>query len=323
MTHNTGATGTDDPASDVAGNTAAMRSGMIPAEVDAVLAELAEAVTGLINETAHAEGELDTRSLESNRFIEMSGEARKAPNPRRALASVRGELAGTAARVLRDASRDLASWWADAATHATAAAVAGKPVLPARLALADPDAYLDADDLWFLPPAPDNVCQLAGLAARVAATPLAYPGQTPEVDLAASAQDLAGQVGLVIRSSAGGEPTLDDDLFPQGRRCRMWGTLWFQHRLPVLPTAGELTDLLSHLPLPKAVIDDIQRAAQEFADVVDAELRLAEIDESDSPWTDIADQLLQQTETATETLARYAHTLTTHLPTIRAAAYQP
>ncbi|MGH3780151.1 MAG: hypothetical protein ACRDRO_05830 [Pseudonocardiaceae bacterium] len=293
---------------------------MIPAEVDAVLAELAEVVTGLIDETAHAERELDTRSLESDRYFAVSEEARKAPNPRRALASVRGELAATAARVLRDASRDLASWWADAATHATAAAVAGKSVLPARLALADPGAYLDAEDLGFLPPAPDNVYQLAGLAARMAATPLTYPGPTPEVDLMASAQDLAGQAGLVIRRGPGGEPTLDDDLFPQGRRCRMWGSLWFRHRLPVLPTAGELTDLLSNLPVPKAVIDDIQRVAKAFADIVDAELRLAEIDESDTPWTDTADQLLQQTEAATETLARYAQTLTTHLPTIRAAA---
>ncbi|MGH3593241.1 MAG: hypothetical protein ACRDRF_19690, partial [Pseudonocardiaceae bacterium] len=130
---------------------------MIPAEVDAVLAELAEVVTGLIRETAHAERELDTCSLESDRFVEASEYARKAANPRRALASVHEELASTASRVLRDAGRDLASWWADAATHATAAVVAGKPVLPERLALADPGAYLDADDLGFLPPAPEDV----------------------------------------------------------------------------------------------------------------------------------------------------------------------
>ncbi|MDQ2790100.1 MAG: hypothetical protein DLM60_00455 [Pseudonocardiales bacterium] len=55
------------------------------------------------------------------------------------------------------ASRDLASWWADAATHATAAAVAGNSVLPARLALADPGAYLDAEDLGFLP-RPQTTC---------------------------------------------------------------------------------------------------------------------------------------------------------------------
>lgn len=298
-------------------------SGMTPAEIDAVLAELAEAVTGLIDEAAHAERELDTRSLESDRFIEVSEEARKDPNPRRALASVRGELAVTAARVLRDASRDLASWWADAATHATAAAVTGKPVLPARLALADPEAYLDADDLGFLPPAPDDVYQLAGLAARMAATPLVHAGRTSEVDLMVSAQELASQAGLIIRPGPGGEPTLGDDPFPQGRRCRMWGILWFRYRLPALPTADELTDLLSKLPVPTAVIDDIQRAAQAFADIVDAELRLAEIDESDTPWTEIADQLLQQTEATTETLARYAHTLTTHLSTIRIAASTP
>ncbi|HET9255701.1 MAG TPA: hypothetical protein VFO16_10925, partial [Pseudonocardiaceae bacterium] len=237
-----------------------------------------------------------------------------------ALASVRGELAGTAARVLRDASRDLASWWADAATHVTAAAVTGRPVLAARLALADPDAYLDADDLGFLSPAPDHVYQLAGLAARMAATSVAYPRQTPDIDLAASAQDLAAQAGLAIRRGPDGEPTPVDDLFPQGRRCRLWGILWHQHRLPDLPTADEITDLLSHLPVPKAVIDDIQQAATAFADIVRAELRLTEIEESDEPWTDTANQLLQQTEAATETLARYAQTLTTHLPTIRAAA---
>lgn len=306
-------------ARDVAGNTAAIRSGMIPAEVDAVLAELAEVVTGLIRETAHAERELDTCSLESDRFVEASEYARKAANPRRALASVHEELASTASRVLRDAGRDLASWWADAATHATAAVVAGKPVLPERLALADPGAYLDADDLGFLPPAPEDVYQLAGLATRMAATPLAHPGQTTEVDLAASAQDLARQAGLVIRRGPDGEPTLNDDPFPQGRRCRMWGTLWFRHRLPALPTADELTDLLSNLPVPRAVIDDIQRAAEAVAEIVHAELRIAEIDESDRPWTDDADQLLRQTEAATETLARYAEILTTHLPTIRAA----
>ncbi|HEY3896320.1 MAG TPA: hypothetical protein VGL88_13250 [Pseudonocardiaceae bacterium] len=293
---------------------------MNPAEVDAVLAELAEVVTDLMGEAARAERELDTLSLESDRFVEAPQDARKVPNPRRALVSVREELAAATARVLRDASRDLASWWADAATHATAAAVAGKPVLPARLAVADPDAYLDADDLGFLPPPPDDVYQLAGLAARMAATPLACSGQTSDVDLAASARDLAGQAGLVIRRGPGGEPTLDDDLFPQGRRCRMWGSLWFRHRLPALPSPEELTDLLSTLPVPKAVIDDIQRAVKAVADIVDAELLIVEIDESDTPWTDNADQLLRQTEAATEILARYAEILTMHLPTIRAAA---
>ncbi|MGH2886651.1 MAG: hypothetical protein ACRDPA_28830, partial [Solirubrobacteraceae bacterium] len=190
---------------------------MNPAEVDAILAELAEVATGLMGEAAHAEHELDARSLESDRFVEAPEDVCKAPNPRRALASAREELAATAARVLRDASRDFVSWWADAATQATASAVAGKPVLPARLALADPSAYLDAEDLGFLPPAPDNVYQLAGLAARVAATSLYYPGQRPEVDLAASAQDLARQAGLVIRRGPDGEPTLNDDPFPQGR----------------------------------------------------------------------------------------------------------
>lgn len=289
-------------------------------EVDAVLAELAVLVPRLIDDYRGADAETNRWSEAREAYLDDPHRSpQRVPDPRRAITAARAEIAEAAGRALRKAVREMTAWWADAATYALAAAVLNKPVRRFHLTAADPTAFLDDVDLAALPAPSQHHRDLAGLAARMGGA-----------EMLEAAKDLAEQSGLAVRWSLDGEPEVVDDVYPEGRRRRMWGPFWTRYRLPALPGTDELVDLLTTHGAPDHIVAEIRAARDAVQDVVEAELVADPPDDPDpdnEPRPDVPpldgealDRLFGRAEQAPEVLAGYARTLTAHLPALRAAA---
>ena len=280
-------------------------------EVDAILGRLGAAVAEFVADMAAADRDADVWSEEDELFIEQRGGHGDA---RRAVVSLRQRVAVATARELRAAGRELVVWWADLATYAVLAAVRGVPVESARGAAAEPGRVFSTDDLDRLPMVPEQARLLAGLAARLGASPALGDDDMPMM-----ARRFAARSGLVVEHPPGGEVEIVEDASVEGRRCRLWGDLWVDYQLPDLPPADWIAEALATAGVRAAVVHEVRDAAAATDDLRDAVTRLDELDSAETTMEDMNefDALWERLDPATDVLARYAEMLTRHLPTIR------
>ncbi len=135
-----------------------------------------------------------------------------------------------------------------------------------------------------------------------------------------NAREIAELSGMTLRSSADGEPEVVNDVFPESRRRRIWGGRWIHHQLPALPTADELTTLLTDHDAPPDVVAEIRAASIPVDDITAAELTIDPDPDGTAHRQFDSDQhehLQARAEHAPEVLAHYARTFTTHLPSLR------
>jgi hypothetical protein len=154
------------------------------AALSEILAELAVVTEDAMAQAEAADAEMETLSEASERLLEQrvsQGVRSCRSDPQRAIVDMRRDLAVRVAR-------EFVAWWADVAILAVIATVTRQSVHPALVAAADPTTWFDEEDLQHLPNIPDDVRELAGLTARLAAT-LLGPGQT-DGDMAQRATDL-------------------------------------------------------------------------------------------------------------------------------------
>lgn len=224
---------------DMGDSSGAGEGGMRLPAIEKVLAELAAVTEEVIALSEAADAEMEKLSAVREGLIEQrvaQGVRSCQPDPRSAIADLHSTLAVRVARDYREAAREFVAWWADVATLAVIAAVTGQSVHPTRAAAADPTTWFDEDDLQHLPDVPDDVRKLAGLAARLAATPLG-PAHA-DVGAAERAMDFAASAGLRLDRADGGQIVAKPDRTAEARRCRLWGEAWAAARIPALPNLG-------------------------------------------------------------------------------------
>ncbi|MFD9963962.1 hypothetical protein [Amycolatopsis sp. NPDC058986] len=288
----------------------------------AVLAELA-AVTEEVLAQSDA---VDARMKELYDAHEAQLEQRIAdgvspaqPDPRYALEGLRVTLATRAAREHRDAAREFAAWWADVATLAVVAAVRGQPVSPTRVVAADPTRWMADEDLHELPGIPESSRVLARLGAMMAATPLER-GQVDH-EMAVEVADHAARAGLRVSYTDDGQVVVKEAGGPEARRCRLWGGLWTEARVPELPAPDELADLLTGHGTPESSTAAAVEAARAVDEAVIALLRARALDNGDPDDESISaediESLWDHADQLTTLLSHYARTLTNTLPVMR------
>ncbi|HET9255215.1 MAG TPA: hypothetical protein VFO16_08435 [Pseudonocardiaceae bacterium] len=284
-------------------------------EVDAVLNELGGSVAEFIADIAAAERDVDAWSEEDELFITRP---RDRSDARRAVVSLRYRVTVATARELRTAGRELVVWWADLATHAVLAAARGVPVDAALAAAVEPGRFLSDDELDRLPAVPETERLLVGLATRMGPSPMG--ARAPGDDLPALARKRAARAGLMVRHLPDGEAEIVDDPTEEGRRCRLWGDLWVDYKLPGIPPADWIAEVLATAGVGAAVVQEVREVASAVDGMRAAAARLEELnsaEESDEPAMDEFDALWERLDPATDVLAKYAAVLTRHLPTIR------
>ncbi|WP_433335007.1 hypothetical protein [Spirillospora sp. CA-294931] len=126
-----------------------------------------------------------------------------------------------------------------------------------------------------------------------------------------------------------GHVGLLEDGGPEARRRRLWGAVWQQHRMPLLPCTSDLVDALSRHGLPPEVIHAIHEASSAVDLVLDAKARSAELERSLQTDDLSAEEeaaaeveflpLLAQADMADDLLCSYALTLADNLPVLRNA----
>jgi len=290
------------------------------------LAELAAVTEEVIAQAEAADARMEELSAASEALLEQrvaNGVPMCRPDPQRAIATLRDTLAVRAAREYREAAREFAAWWADLAALAVLAAVTGRTVHPARAAAADPTTLFQKEDLQHLPEVPEATRELARMAAMMAATPLG-PRQADD-DMAELAADYAARAGLRFGRGDDGQVVAKQDGTPEARRCRLWGEAWTEARVPALPAADELAELLAGYGAPAQTVTAVREAAGAVEDAVTALLRVREIESGDSAdeaasaeQAEDIECLWGRTERLTELLAQYARILTGSLPVLQA-----
>lgn len=288
-----------------------------------VLADLAVATEEVMARAEAADAEMERMSEASERLIGQrvaQGVSSCQPDPRSAIVDMRSTLAVNVAREYREAAREFAAWWADVATLAVVAAVTGQRVHPARAAAADPTRWFDDEDLQHLPEVPEDVRALAGLMARMAATPLGI-GQT-DANPMKQAVDYAAGAGLRLDRDDEGQIVAIPDRTAEARRCRLWGDAWTVARVPALPLSNELADLLATHGAPAATVAAVTEATRAVEGAIAALLRAEELESNDSDGGSAAteeelESLWGQADRLTELLRQYARTLTDALPILR------
>ncbi|MFE2494090.1 hypothetical protein [Streptomyces scopuliridis] len=294
-------------------------------EVDKILLAMAEAADALLQEHEVEQRRMEKLNEHSESLIAQRNKGLgSAHAPGTVLSSVRLRLAIRSAKQHRDAAHEFVSWWADAATVAWMAAVAGAPVSRVRLIGADPESLLDDDDLAALPPVDEQTRRLVELSARldsanVARSPATAHGAGQD-DLTTAATDLAARHGLRIEVSEAHELKAVDGVWPEDRRRRLWGDFWLEHRIPLLPVPDDLPALLSRMP--PEIATRLRAATRAVFQAVVARIRTDEIEATEGPWTgeqiDEYEALSRQEDSLTAWLADYARAVTESLPVIRA-----
>ncbi|XVQ06903.1 hypothetical protein ACQP1W_30195 [Spirillospora sp. CA-255316] len=298
---------------------------------DQVLADLDEAVEALraeytaVASLAERLDEEEERLLE-RRAAETSASAHATPRPQRTLLSLRRRLAEAAAREHREAFRALVAWWADAAMVAVLFTAKGRRPDPVRVAAADPYSLMSAEDLEHLPAIPESGRQLAELALFMASGP-ALHGDPP--DFVTQAHEHIKSLGLTVKAGPDGEPTLVEDGWPEARRRRLWGAVWQDHRMPLLPTTAQLVDALTRRGIATGTVNAIREVSSAVETELAAKMRIAELerqlnegeldDDAEKAAEDEILAALDQTEKTEKLVIAYARTLTESLPAVRAA----
>jgi hypothetical protein len=282
--------------------------------VAAVLVELARVGEEVISEAEAVNTRMNALSdAREARFEQrvMKGIPRWTPDPQGALINLRSMLAIDAARGHRDAAREFAAWWADVATIALVAIATDQVVSPLRVAIADPTIWLWDEELQCLPPVPDSTRQLILLAADMGRTPVGH--EQADQDLASLAREHAARAGLKI-GYADGQLTVTEDGTAEARRRRLWGDAWLEARVPLLPTAEVVSDLLRRCEASSTAVSAAVDAVHAVDAAVDAfhKMRALEQDESDDTAAsgEDFDSLCDRAEQLTMLLGGYARTLT-------------
>lgn len=299
--------------------------------IDQALADLAEAVEAFRAECraaasladaldAEVEGQLERRAAEGSRSTFVT------PRPRETLVALRRDLAQAAARQHGETLHALAAWWADMALIAVVFAAQGRKPDPVRMAAGDPYSLMTAEELQRLPPIPENDRQLAELTLFMAGGP-ALPGDP--ADFAAKAQQHIAGLGLTVKADADGEPILVEDGWPEARRCRLWGVVWQEHRMPLLPATAQLVEALTRCGVANETVSDIREVSSAVDAQLAAKMRIAELErrlnegelgnDAEQAAEDEIFAVLDQTEKTEEFVIAYARTLTESLPAVRAA----
>ncbi|MFI0410641.1 hypothetical protein [Actinomadura sp. 3N508] len=301
-------------------------------QVDQILADIEMAVESLRSDYAAVVSLADqlddeVESLLEHRAAEGPASTSATPRPRQTHLSLRLRLAEAAARQHREALCGLVAWWADAAVVTVMVTAQGRKPDPVRIAAPDPYSLMTAEDLEHLPPIPENDRQLAELALFMAGGP-ALPGDPP--DFADKAKQHIQSVGLTVKPGPGGAPMLVEDVWPEPRRCRLWGAVWQEHQMPLLPSTAQLTEALTVRGIATETIDAIREASSAVETQLAAKQRFAELERqlnggelSDDDEKAAEAEILATpdlTEKTDELLIAYARTLTQSLPAMRAAA---
>ncbi|MGH8964650.1 MAG: hypothetical protein ACRDXB_04875 [Actinomycetes bacterium] len=286
-------------------------------EVDQLLQSLGEAVGEFGADVAVAELELD-RWEEVNEALLQ--ETLGAAGAAQAVATTRRDVALVTWHQLRAAHREMAAWWADLATYVVLSEVRGWPVDAARAAAAEPGRHFDTEMLSRLPPIDKHNRELIELALHMSESATATIGDD---DFAEMARDVASRTGLMLRVHADGAAEIEEDGTTEGRRCRLWGGLWAVHRIPDLPDEDWITDLLTQLAVPPAVVSQVGDAMRDYGQLRQSAERLTAIaadgdDEVGTPESAAAHEALHEhLHTAADVLARYTQILSETLPALR------
>lgn len=297
--------------------------GMSLVALEEVLEDLTVVTEEVIVQAEAADAEMNRLSDARESLIEQRmalGVPSCQPDPQSAIVDMRSTLAVNVAREYQEAAREFVAWWADVATLAVTAAVTGQHVHPARAAAADPTRWFDDEDLQHLPEVPQDVLALAGLAVRMAATPLG-PGHTGTTTVE-QATDYASSAGLRFDRDGEGQIVAVQDRTAEARRCRLWGDMWTVARVPALPLSNELAELLTMHGAPAATIAAVTEVTHAVEVAVVALLRAEELESGDNDDEPTAteeelESLWSQADQLTERLRQYARALTNALPNLR------
>lgn len=286
-----------------------------------LLVGLAEAAAGFAAEERAAEAEVERCEAAEEALLLDAGSAPGSGTGAvvRVLASARWRIAVATAKETRTVRREVVAWWADAAVYTLLAVARGWTVDTARLGAAEPGRFYGPELLARLPPVDPHHRALTELALRM------WRGSTDpaDADLPALAQEAAERSGLRVRGGPDGSVELVEDGAVESRRCRLWGEVWAEHRIPGLPEEQWLIDLLTRLDVPVEVVASAGSAARGYGRLRRAADRCTDLTSVDG-WDSSADAaaehdtLLEVLDTASNVLDAFAGTLTAVLPALLA-----
>lgn len=290
--------------------------------VQELLTGLAEAAARFAAEERAAQAEVERCEAAEEALLLDAGSTpgSEASAVVRVLASARWRIAVATAKETRTVRREVVAWWADAAVYALLVMVRGWPVVDAaRVGAAEPGRFYGPELLARLPPVDPHHRALTELALRM------WHGSTDpaDADLPALAQEAAERSGLSVRGGPDGTVELVEDGAVESRRCRLWGEVWAEYRIPDLPEEQWLIDLLTRLDVPVEVVAAAGSAARGYGQLRRAADRCTDVTSVDG-WdssADVAaehDTLLEVLDTASDVLDAFARTLTAALPTLLA-----
>jgi hypothetical protein len=258
---------------------------LTPAEVDRMLAELAEGVDELRRDHAAAADDADRRHAEDQRLIEEAAaatrERHRLPHPRYALAGLQAEVSRSHEDRLREAYEELVGWWAHAATVALFAALGGGDPSVAAMTATGPWHWVT----------PEGLREFGRPVRRTRLEP-------GKVDDSWEARDAGSATAL---------------------RELLWGETWETHRLPALPPAGELTGALRNA-VPTGVADEVAAARRGIDAAVAAGRESDDLDDLDDPDAETSARstaLWRQYQRRTDRVAEYAGVVTRVIPDVR------
>jgi hypothetical protein len=140
--------------------------------------------------------------------------------------------------------------------------------------------------------------------------------------------EFAAEVGLRAKFSASGEREVVEDGFPEGRRRHLWGQVWIEHRIPLLPSSAQIVQALEAATAPSASINAIREASEAVETALAAAIRAWALEAGDEPETSSdgadpsqrraeIDALWRQANELLTSVASYSQVLTDHLPALR------
>lgn len=234
-------------------------------------------------------------------------------------------LAEETAEKLEDAVAVFAAWYADVAACAVVAQLVGARLTPVRVAAADPYTHMDEHQLSLLPAIPEADRELAELAVwmdeSLADVRLADRGLTP-----VGGRDFAAEIGLTVRRTLDGRSVLVQDGWTEARRRRLWGRMWLDHQMPLLPPTGELVRALNEAGAEPGTVEAIREASRAVDAALGAKIRAHDLNTrmeeegltDNIPALDAEAVLLwRQADELPHLLIAYARALTDHLPRLR------
>ncbi|MEU1875971.1 hypothetical protein ABZ470_01560 [Streptosporangium sp. NPDC020072] len=250
-------------------------------------------------------------------------------DPLESLGARRTLLAEETAEKLEDAVTVFAAWYADVAACAVVAQLVGTGLTPVRVAAADPYTHMDERQLALLPAISETDRELAELAVWMdEGLTDVRPGDRGPAPV--GGRDFAAELGMVVRRTPDGRPVLVQDGWTEARRRRLWGRMWLDHQMPLLPPTGELVHALDRAGAAPGTVEEIRQASQAVDAALGARMRAHELNarmESVPLGEGLADSvaeldaeavlLWRQADELPHLLIAYARVLTGNLPRLR------